>query len=296
MSMHELAEKIEHAHHGHGDAHGGGHGGGHKPGPSKGIGITMALLGVLLAFSAAMVGAQRTELIKAMVQQSTKWGLYQAETMKFRVMEGDLEMLKALTPKAAEVAKVDETLRSKRRPGGGADDEDTAEIKDLIASSTDDMAELLTPDPGEIKRFKATAREYELDMHEAKEDAEAYDLAIEAHQEAAEQYEHAQLAAEIGIVVASIALLLSSRMVWMFSLVLGAICGGSIGFTYVRTGHAMELAEKRVEEAEKNVLKLEHDDDEEDVDDDATSVASGAAGQPSAPGEPSEPKKTEKEE
>ncbi|HEX2735468.1 MAG TPA: DUF4337 family protein [Polyangiaceae bacterium] len=263
MSLHELAEKIEHVHHEHG----------HKPGPGKGIGITMALLGVLLALSAAMVGAQRTELIKAMVQQSNKWGLYQAETMKFRVMEGDLELLKSLTPKASEIAKVDETLRSKRRAGGQADDEDTAEIKDLIASSTDDMADLLTPDPGEITRFRGKAREYERDVHEAEEDADAYDSSIEAHQEAAESYEHAQLAAEIGIVVASIALLLSSRIVWVVSLVLGALCSGSLGFTYFHTQSALAAAEKRIDDAEKNVLQLENDDD----DDDAPDAPSGSA-------------------
>src|SRR5262245_36721251 len=131
MSLHELAEKIEHVH------HSGGHGSSHDSGSSKPIGITMALLGVMLAFSAAMVGSQRTELIKVMVQQSTKWGLYQAETMKFRVLAADFELLKSLSPKRDEIAQVEKTLRDKRRSSGQKDDEDTAEIKDLIASATE---------------------------------------------------------------------------------------------------------------------------------------------------------------
>ena len=51
MSTHEIVEHIEHAAHG-------GHGG---SGPARYIGITMALLGVMVAFCSAMVGAQRTE-------------------------------------------------------------------------------------------------------------------------------------------------------------------------------------------------------------------------------------------
>jgi hypothetical protein len=260
MSLHELAEKIEHAH------HASGHPPTHDAGPSKAIGITMAMLGVLLAFSAAMVGSQRTELIKSMVLQSNKFGLYQAETMKFRVLAADFELLKSLSPKKEEIAKIEETLRTKRRPSGAKDDEDTAELKDLIASSTEDMADLLTPDPTELTRFRRMAREYERDMHEAKEDAEAYDLSIEAHQEAAERYEWGQLAAEIGIVVASIALLLGSRKVWAVAIVLGVICSASLAVTYVNTAHALGAAAQKIDAAAKNVAVLETDDDQGDAD------------------------------
>ena len=261
MSLHELAEKIEHAHH-----HASGHPPTHDAGPSKAIGITMAMLGVLLAFSAAMVGSQRTELIKSMVLQSNKFGLYQAETMKFRVLAADFELLKSLSPKKEEIAKIEQTLRTKRRASGAKDDEDTAELKDLIASSTEDMADLLTPDPAELTRFRRMAREYERDMHEAKEDAEAYDLSIEAHQEAAERYEWGQLAAEIGIVVASIALLLGSRKVWAVAIVLGAICSASLALTYVNTAHALSAASQKIDAAAKNVAVLETDDEQADAD------------------------------
>jgi len=282
MGMHELVEKIEHAHHeaGHGGGHGAGHGQKHDAGSSKQIGITMAMLGVMLAFSAAMVGSQRTELIKSMVEQSTKFGLYQAESTKYRVLAADLELLKSLSPKKDEIEKVEGTLRAKRRPSGAKDDEDTAELKDLIASATEDMADLLTPDRSEIKRFNAMAREYDKDMREAKEDAEAYAGAIEAHQEAAERYEWAQLAAEIGIVVASIALLIGSRTVWFASLALGAICAGALGLTYVRTTEALEGAERRIAAAAKNEQQLEADDEEEE------SAPAGSAAAPSGSGAP----------
>jgi hypothetical protein len=258
-AVHELAEKIEHMSHGHG-----GHGG-HEPGKASGkhIGITMAVLGVMLALCSAMVGGQRTDLIATMVQQSNRLGVYQSETTKFRVIEADVEMLRSISPKPDEIKKVEATLRTKRAPSGKVDDEDTAELKDLIASSTEDMADLLTPDPEEVHRFQALARKYERDMKDAKEDADAYDGAIDAHQEAAEWYEWAQLAAEVGIVVASIALLLSSRAIWMAAVALGIGCASTLVFTFFHTRAEVDRAEEKIRAASENVVKLEVDDDDE---------------------------------
>ena len=277
MSVHELAEKIEHMAHGGGHGEHGGHG--HKASGTH-IGITMAVLGVMLALCSALVGAQRTLLIETMVTQSTKWGLAQAEATKFRVIEADLELLKSITPKKDEIQKVETTLRTKRTSSGRADDEDTAELKDLIASATEDMADLLTPDPEETTRFKKLARSYERDHREAKEDAEAYDGAIEAHQEAAEHYEWGQLAAEVGIVVASIALLLSSRALWFASLALGAVCTATLGVTYVQTRAAVEAAEHRIKAAAENEQKIETDDDEDEAKPEAPATEPRAAAKP----------------
>jgi hypothetical protein len=254
MSAHEIAEHLEHAaHHGHGG----------QSSSAKYIGITMAVLGVMLAFCSAMVGGQRTELIKSMVEQSTRSGLYQTETMKYRVMASNFELLRALSPQEDEVRKVEQTLREKRRTSGKSDDEDTAELKDLIASATEDMADLLTPDKEVITSFGKIARNYERDMREAKEDADAYEGAIEAHQESAEWYEYAQLAAEIGIVVASVALLLGSRWLWMVSIGLGLLCAGTLGYTKVHTDHLVADAQAKIRAAAENVQKLESDDDED---------------------------------
>src|SRR5215472_10311633 len=174
----ELLEQMEHAGHaGHG-----GHGhGGHDAGPGKAIGITMALLGVMLAFCAAMVGSERTELISTMVEQANKWGIYQSETTKLRVISGNLEILRALVPSKQEEDQLDATLRAKKAASGKSDDEDTGEIKDLIASSLDDLADLLTPDQDDIKHFEHMEKVYANDVKEAKEDAEAYELSVKAH-------------------------------------------------------------------------------------------------------------------
>jgi hypothetical protein len=258
----EMLEHMEEAGHGGREEHAGG--GGHGKGPGKGIGITMALLGVMLAFCAAMVGSERTELIKTMVEQSNRWGIYQSETTKLRVIEGDLEMLKALTPSKEEAAKFDEILRTKRAASGKADSEDTAELKDLIASALDDMTDVLAPDAEDIAHFKKLAHTYKRDVADAKEDAEAYEGAIRAHESAAEWYERAQLAAEIGIVIASVALLLASRAAWMLAAICGMAGAGIIGWTGYTSHAALAAASAQIEYALKHEAAIEAEEETAD--------------------------------
>jgi hypothetical protein len=270
-AIEEIKEHLEHAthdHHGHDDPA--------KKAVGKAIGVTMAILGVMLAVCAALLGAERTELIRAMVEQSNKFGLYQAETTKYRVIQADYELLKALSPKPEEIKKVEETLRNKRRASGKEDSEDTAELKDLIASSTEDMAQLLTPDPEEKERFQKLALRYKHDMAEAKEDAEAYDLKIQAHEHAAEGYERAQLAAEIGIVIASVALLLSSRMVWYVAIVLLLACAGLGGQTFTHTRAQLAVAEQKIKDAAVHAAEIEKEEQADDA-------AEAPKGKPEAP-------------
>ena len=132
-------------------------------------------------------------------------------------------------------------------------------------------------------------------MAEAKEDAEAYDGAIEAHQEAAEWYERAQLCAEIGIVIASIALLLGSRPVWAVSTVIGLAGAAIIAMTYVHTGQQLAQAERKIEDAAKNAVAIESTDEDKDGDGiaDNKQVAEGDKGEkkdvPKAAQQPGEP-------
>ena len=254
MAMHEIAEHIEHAKEGH------GHGHGHGAGPGTGIGITMAILGVMLAFCAAMVGAARTDLIATMVEQSNKFGTYQSESMKFRVMQADVEMLHAITPTKGEVDKFESRLEGVKRVSGKSDDEDTQELKSAIAVSAKELADVLTPDPEDEQHLQGLAKRYEHDMKEAQEDAECYDDKIEAHFFASEWYERAQLAAEIGIVIASVALLLSSRLVWYVSLVFAVGGAGIVARTYVHTTSMVTAAEHKIAEAQKRTVYVEGDD------------------------------------
>jgi hypothetical protein len=207
-----------------------------------------------------MVGAARTELIATMVEQSNRFSLYQAESMKVRVMEADVEMLHAITPNAADLAKFEGALRDIRRVSGKSDDEDTQELKSAIAVATREVADVLTPDPDDEQHLKRLAKRFEHDMKEAKEDAECYDDKIHAHFEAAEWYERAQLSAEIGIVVASVALLLGSRAAWIASVVFGLACTGIIARTHLHTANALEAANAKIVEAQKRTDEIEADE------------------------------------
>ncbi|HEY6460980.1 MAG TPA: DUF4337 family protein [Polyangiaceae bacterium] len=256
--VHELAEHIEHAKGGH------GHGGGHAhsdAGPGKAIGITMALLGVMLAFCAAMVGGARTELIATMVEQSNKLGVYQAESTKHRVMQADVEMLHAITPTKSEVEKFESRLETVKRVSGKSDDEDTQELKQAIALASKELADVVTPDPEDEQHLRHLAAVYAHDAREAKEDAECYEGKITAHSDAAEWYERAQLCAEIGIIIASVALLLASRRVWYVSLLFAVGAASLIGRTYLHTRTALAVAEAQITEAQKRAPFVEGDED-----------------------------------
>jgi hypothetical protein len=255
MEAHELAEQIEHA------GGKGGHGHAAHAGPGKPIGITMALLGVMLAFCAAMVGGARTELIATMIEQSNRLGLYQAEAMKFRVMEADVEMLHAITPTKSEVDKFEGRLEAVKRVSGKSDDEDTQELKQAIAVSSKELADVLTPDPEDEQHLKGLARRYQHDAKEAKEDAECYESKIAAHSAAAEWYERAQLGAEIGIIIASVALLLGNRRVWHVSLVFAFASAGIIVHTYTHTRSAVAAANDAIRKAQEHAEFIEGEDD-----------------------------------
>jgi hypothetical protein len=223
----------------------------------------MAILGVMLALCAAMVGATRTELIATMVEQSNRYNLYQAESTKLRVIEADVEMLHAITPSQPELTKFETALKSVRRISGKGDDEDTQELKAAIELATKELADVLTPDPEDETHMQSIARRYKHDAKEAKEDAECYDDKIRAHSDAAEWYERAQLCAEIGIVVASVALLLGSRTTWYLSLAFGVGCALIIGRTYLHARSALDAAEATIREAQKRTAVIEEGDEGE---------------------------------
>ena len=219
------SESLEHAHHiahsGHAEEHGGGHDDGH--GLSRRVGITMAILGVVLAFSAARVGAQRTELVQALVDQQHAHAKYTAQDIKHRVAVLTLQQLHA---------EADPTRTS------GKD-------MMLIVQS--------------IERYDAEAAA-------ADKWVDAYDGAIEAHAKGQEDYELAQLAAEVGLVIASIALLLRRRAPWILSIALGLVALTVLILTYLHTSPAVHASEKLVEETEKTYEELRTKDKTTDID------------------------------
>jgi hypothetical protein len=276
-NAHETLEHAEHAAHA-------GHGG--KTGTY--IGLSMAVLGVLLAFCSALVGAERTELIKTMVEQQNAHSKYQAQNTKHRMVltqlltahstmvtpaeaaEADAE-LDALAKKAAAQAApppVDAkapgspaaptmpAVAKPAAPAAAAADGNTALLIEGLKIVTRRITDSLAPQKEDVRSLVGLAKKYETERDAAKEWSESFDEAVEAHTESAERYEWGQLAAEVGIVIASIALLMSSKKIWSASLVLGVLAIGIVAHTRMTIHTHLVEAEHKIEEHGKVYREL----------------------------------------
>jgi hypothetical protein len=252
---HEIAEKIEHA------AHGGHEGGG----VGRLAGITMAILGVMLALCSAMVGGQRTEIIATMVEQSNTYGKLQAQSMKQRMTMQELATLHALSPSQHQLKNFEELLDKMQKDAGRLSKGDELTV-DAVGESTRALAAILQPKRSDMERTLDAAKRYAEHVEGAKKWAEAYEPAIEAHSEASEHYEWAQLCAEIGIVIASVALLLANRKAWMLSVVLGTACASLLVWTVVTTHAHLAHAEEGIHKAKEAYAAFRKDSSGKDDD------------------------------
>ena len=203
---HELAEKIE------GAGHGGGHGA-HAGGIGKFVGLTMAVIGVLLAICSAYVGSERTELVQTMVEQSNTYSEFQASSTKYRAMMAQIQQTYAVTPSRKLATEALERLDQIQVP------RESQELATLQKATLKELTVLMTPRKSEVESFLATIARYDEERKAARAWAESYEDEVHAHFEGSEDFEKAQLLAEIGIVIASIALLRSSKPFWYVSIV-----------------------------------------------------------------------------
>jgi hypothetical protein len=274
----EHAEHIAHAgHEGHGDhGGGGGHGGHEHEAHSKlgtYIGITMAVLGVILAYCAAKVGAERTELIHALVEQQHAHAKYQAQDVKHRVAVNNLRQMHATIPSSeladrleADLKKIDaEAAPAAASPApavkpAAATDAPKPEAAPASVAATTRAAralaralvEMVTPSKTDAALLADTVDRYEKETEAANVWVESFNPAIRAHTEAQERYELAQLLAEIGIVVASVGLLIKRRAPWILAIALGVAALGYVVTTYTSTSHEVQEAEAKIEELGKS--------------------------------------------
>jgi hypothetical protein len=240
----EALEHAEHAAHGSHDGHGGG--GGH----GKMVGLTMALLGVLLAFCAAQVGAARTELIKTMVEQTQTSAERQSQSGKHRTLFAQLEQISAIAPTAAQVGELHKKLEALR---AAAKPEQVDAIQSALLLG-DGISDMIQPTPQPLAKLVGLTRRASRKTALANHWVEAYKPAISAYTNQAEGFERAQLCAEIGIVLASIALLLSNKKAWGGAIVLGLCCAGFLGYTYATEHPKLHAAEEAIEEAQHHYL------------------------------------------
>lgn len=262
----ERAEHAAHAAHAHpahdepapksGEAH---------PQPPKAarmMGLTIAMLGVLLAFCAALVGSARTDLIKTMVEQADSQNDYQAESTRYRTTLAQVEALDSLSPVDGPEATKDLKAISE------AVSADHADIANALRAATIAQINAVAPDTDTVARLIRLTRMYQASSAAARAWTNSHDPVIRAQYEAAEGLERAQLCAEIAIVLASIALLLFNRAVWFASIGVGVIGIVLCGVTYTHLKGELREGEAKVEEAKKRYEELGHqgqDKEDEDV-------------------------------
>ncbi|HEX3343070.1 MAG TPA: DUF4337 family protein, partial [Polyangiaceae bacterium] len=241
---HEIAEKIEEAAH-----EGGGHGA-HGGGIGKFVGLTMAVIGVLLAVCSAYVGSERTELVKTMVEQSNTYSEFQASSTKYRAMMAQIQQTYAVTPSRHLAAEALERLEQIQVP------KESQELATLEKATLKELTTLMTPRKSEIEGFLATIARYGEERKAARAWAESYEDEVNAHFEGSEKFETAQLLAEIGIVIASIALLRSSRPFWYVSIVAAVVCAVLVGKTWLSLRHEIHEAEEKQAHAREHYEQL----------------------------------------
>lgn len=190
--------------------------GGKKPN-GKLLGLTMALIAVLIAFCAAMVGSERNELTKSMILESQANSNYTGASTKFRLVMLEMEKLK---------------------------------------TSPALSAPLNTPEGAYRKRLIHLYDDYSKERAYGSAWVASYEPLVEAHFGAAEGYERAQLVAEIGVVMASLGVLLMSRAAWGLSILLAFGSVAQLGQTYVKTRHEATEAESHVKEKEEAYASL----------------------------------------
>jgi hypothetical protein len=199
-------------------AHAGEHGHEQQSRISTYIGISMAVLGVVLAFASAKVSGERTELVKSMVEQQDAHMRYITQDIKHRVAVLSLYQLRGMT--AALPA------RSRNADGNSR------------SADADAMVHIANTIERYLKESKAAGTW-----------ADAYDPVVRAHVEGQDKYELGMLASEIGIVMASVALLLRRKMIWYVAMALGVISIGIMFVTYARTAPVVHESEKKIEES-----------------------------------------------
>lgn len=243
------------------DAHGGGGShGGHDPHGGhlgRNVGLTMAIMGVLLAFSSALVGGERTKLVSAMIEHTSTSGRYQAVSTKYRVLQSQLQQLHATMPHDDLIAKNDVEL--KQAEADVAKLEADAKVPPnaslalrALRVQTKLVLDTVAPTRSDLLRLAKLVRQYLKERETAHEWAESYEDSIKIHETAAERYELASLFAEIGIVMASIALLLHSRKAWLGSIFIGLASVTILSLTGTDCHVRLQGAEKKIVEAHES--------------------------------------------
>ena len=223
---HEVSEHIEHA--------------AHEPGNlTRYIGLTIAVVGVLMAVCAAEVGAARTELIATMVDENTAKGEYQTISTKYRTLQAVLQHLHAAMPELDLMDKADKELAPISSAVKDSNSESAQGIK-VTRLEAWKILSAVVPTGNDVRRLIDLVESYEKQAEVAREWSESFHDAIALHRDSAAKFEIAQVAAEIGIVIASVGLLL------------GVLSMSLFGWTVIVNHHRLHDAEHKIEKTREH--------------------------------------------
>ncbi len=172
MNIEEIKEGTEHAHHS----------------GQKGIGLTMAVVAVLLATTTLLGHRAHTEEVVLQGDRNTQWVNFDTKRMQ-RIVHEDFASLSAVLP-------------------GG--EEKAAEFKEKAKIERE----------GEPAKNGAPAKE---GTDKIGEKARELDAEMKVTQSRADRYDAAELFLEISIVLCSIALLAEMKLFWKLSFITTAI-------------------------------------------------------------------------
>jgi hypothetical protein len=251
---HEIHEHIEHAAH---------EGGSHSSLPQW-IGITVAVLGVIMALCSAQVGATRTELIATVVEEDGAKNHFQEVSNKYRALQAQLQHLHASMPNPEVLETRNAELKALAKEVKNPDTAQEIKAGDL---QTDKILTTVTPAKDDVERFLKLIGRIREETGAAREWSESYHDAVGVHTSTAQRFEIALLCAEIGIVIASVGLLLSRRVHFArgalaIAVTLGVLSIGIAGVTKMVNTHTLHDAEQKIRAAEDHLASKNSDKDD----------------------------------
>jgi hypothetical protein len=251
---HEVTEHIEHAAHDHGP----------QANLSRMIGITIAILGVLMALCSAQLGAARTELIATMVEENGAAQRYQSVSGKYRTLQAQLQQLHALMPDPKFKAKTDSELKTVKTQ---VKNPDVTLAINANGLETQKILNTVTPTRGDVVRFMKLVRRHRAEAEAAREWSESYEDAINVHANTASRFEIALIAAEIAIVIASVGLLLHkqvwfARGAWLAAAILGLLSLSIGGLTFVANQNKLHGAEEKIAASHRHFTDMCKEDED----------------------------------
>jgi hypothetical protein len=180
------------------------------------------------------------------------------------MLQANLLQLNALLPgDPAHFGKLEADLETAQASLGS----DAAATARVVRSFHDQLFMTVVPTSADLHAFVKLARSYKEEAKAAQVWQNSFNEAVEAQEKGGEHYEWGMLAAEIGIVIASIALMLNSRAAWLMSIALGGVCVVVMVTTNLDVRGKLAKAEHEIDEAAEAYEKTAAEDKAEKADD-----------------------------